>query len=147
MATSASVVCPVCARENEPSSTACASCGSDITGPRRSTLLTFILTVCALANTVALTGIVGRLATVPAARVGHALADTVLTAAFVGLSLLGIAGIGHWRRWGAYVFLASSLLSIALATLMGAFTIRFAVSVAIVAAVSFCLRKQWQHFH
>jgi ribosomal protein L40E len=141
------LVCQVCEGQNPVGTKSCAKCGSSLNHVRRSTLLTALLTVCALANTVALVGVAGHLASTPIARTGAALADALLQTVFIGASLLGIAGMWHWKRWGVYLVMASGLLGVALSILAGAFTLRFVVSTLVLALIAYAVRKEWANFH
>ena len=140
------LACLTCGTKNETSALACVKCGSSLLGPRRAPLLTGLLTLSVLGNCIALVGIVGRVATVPAARSGYALADILIVATLLSASLLGIAGVWQWKRWGVYLFFGASLLSIAVVVLFGVVTWRVVLSLAIVVLIAVLVHRQWSSF-
>jgi ribosomal protein L40E len=140
------VVCQICENKNPLGALKCEKCGSNLTGPKRGALLSFLLALVAVGNTLALTGILGRLATNPAARSGFALAGLLFLLVLVSSSLLGIAGTWHWRRWGPYLILGTGIFGVVIEVVMGLFSPKLVVSIALLVAIGYACRLQWSEF-
>ena len=119
---------------------------ADLSTKRRPPALTFILTIGILANVAGLTSNVMRLLLERASLSGLTLIDIGINLALLSTGLAGLGGIWHWKRWGVFTYAGAYLVGCLIALVLGLFTIRFFVSLAVFSLVIYLVRSQWSNY-